>query len=433
MNVAKADTPSMGTSNHLAAVEAEYARLHPRSREAMLRMARALPGGDTRTTTWFAPFPLVIASGNGASMEDLDGNPLLDFICNYTALVHGHRPPFVVDALEKELRRGFVYAAPIEEQGQLAELISSRIASVDLVRFTNSGTEANMLAMRLARAWTGRQRLAVAEHSYHGSDDTLDWHAAPSTNTVVFPIDDVDHAAATLEKATDLAAIFIEPVLGSGGVLPVSPELLEYLREFTTRTGALLVFDEVMTFRLGYGGFQERLEVAPDLTTLGKAIGGGMPCGAVGGRREVMELTDPRRDRRLHHSGTFNGHRLAMVAGRATLEALDEKSIAKMNRLGERLATGIRSRIEREEAPISVTSVGSMLNVHAAAHVNTPAQAQKAATDPLARYLHLALINQGVFIAARGEMCTSTAMSEETVDQAVDAFAAILEEGVKDG
>lgn len=412
----------------LERAEAAYRTLHARSQELMRDMAASLPGGDTRTTTWFDPFPLVIEDADGSRMRDADGHVIEDFMCNYTALVHGHRPRFVTDAIRSELDRGVIFGAPMREHGELGDRITERLPSADLVRFTNSGTEANLLAARIARAVTGRRRVAVAEHSYHGSYEVLDWTATELTGTATLPVDDIDGTRAALDAAGPLAAVFIEPVLGSGGVIPVARRYLELLREHCDRTGAVLVFDEVMTFRLAYGGRQAALGIAPDLTVLGKVIGGGMPIGAVTGARRIMERSDPRTADAVVHGGTFNGHRLAMRAGAATLDALDAAAIERLNRLGDRLAGGIAALAERARFPISVTSCGSLVNVHAAPGVGTPQEAFAASRSPLARYLHLALINHGVFIAPRGELCISTAMSEQTVDRAIEAFAAVIAE-----
>jgi glutamate-1-semialdehyde 2,1-aminomutase len=407
---------------------AEYEQGHPRSRDVIRRMAAWLPGGDTRSTTWFDPYPIVMETAKGAEMTDVDGNVLFDFLANYTLLVHGHCPPFVDEAIRSTLGRGFLFGSPMREQGALAEHLLSRLSSAERVRFTNSGTEATMLAARIARRYTGRRRLAVARFSYHGSFEDLVWDAAESTGSAVFPADDADGAEAILRAAGPLAAIFIEPVLGSGGIFAVPGEVLERLRRVADETGALLVFDEVMTFRLGYGGAQEGGGVTPDITCLGKIIGGGMPVGAVAGRADVLAVTDPHTPGHMEHGGTFNGHRLAMVAGLASLQTLDRAAIERINALGDRLACGVRAVIAGHNVPVSITNVGSLLNFHAAPDVRTPAQAEEAAAAPLRRFLHLALVNRGIFLPTRCEMCISTAMTDETVDRAVAAVDEALAE-----
>jgi glutamate-1-semialdehyde 2,1-aminomutase len=407
---------------------AEYTERHPRSRDAIRQMAAWLPGGDTRSTTWFDPYPMVMDAARGAEMTDVDGNVLLDFLRNYTLLVHGHCPPFVEEPIRDALSRGFLFGSPMREQGALAEHLVARLRAAGRVRFTNSGTEATMLAARIARRYTGRRRLAVARFSYHGSFEDLVWDAAERTGSALFPADDADGAEAALRAAGPLAAIFIEPVLGSGGILPVPQDVLERLRVVADETGALLVFDEVMNFRLGYGGAQEGTGVTPDLTTLGKIIGGGMPIGAVAGRTEVLAVTDPHRPDHMEHGGTFNGHRLAMVAGLASLQALDRAAIERINALGDRLAAGVRSAIAAHDVAVSITNVGSLLNFHAAADVHTPEQAEEAAGAPLRRFLHLALVNRGIFLPTRCEMCISTVMTEETIGRAVAAVDDALAE-----
>lgn len=406
----------------LASETAAYAERHPRSRAAMARMAAALPGGDTRTAAWFAPFPLVIDRARGERMWDLDGHELVDLLGNYTSLVHGHAPPAVSEAIAAQLHRGLVFAAPMLEQEDLAATLLARIPAAERVRFANSGTEANMLAARLARAHTGRRRLAVAEHSYHGSWDDLDWDQAARTGTVTFPVDDPAEARRRLEAAGELAAIFVEPLIGAGGVIAVRDELLTLLRQHAEATGAVLVFDEVMSFRLGWRGRQEATGVRPDLTTLGKVIGGGLAIGAVAGAEAIMSRSDPSMPEHVHHSGTFNGHRLAMVAGVAALELLDRAAIDRIGRLGERLAAGAREVAAATALPLSVTHCGSLVRVHAARAVHTPAAAEAAAGTPLARCLHLALLDRGHFVAPRGQMAVSTAMDATTIDGAVAAL-----------
>jgi len=407
---------------------AVYLKRHAGSRGALERLSQSMPGGDTRSATWFTPHPVVIDHAAGPEMWDVDGNRLLDFLGNYTELVHGHAPTFVRDAIAEHLERGFVFAAPLVEQADLAEQLVGRLPAADKVRFCNSGTEATMLAARLARAVTRRQRVATAQHSYHGSSDDLDWSAAARTGTAVFPINDVAAAREVLDAAGPLAAIFIEPVLGAGGVIPVDTDFLAFLRDYASASGAVLVFDEVMTFRLGFGGRQEVVGVEPDLTALAKVIGGGLPIGAVAGRDEVMKLSDPTHTPHIRHSGTNNGNRLAMVAGAAAMRALDGAAVEHLNRLGDRLTAGLRAAAESHpEVPVSVTSCGSLVGIHAARGVTGGAQAAAAGGSDLTRYLHLALLNRGVFMAPRGEMCTSTCMDEAHLDAAVAAFAGALD------
>jgi len=413
--------------SQLARAEQAYRERNPRSQSALERLAQWLPGGDTRATTWFDPFPLVIEDAQGATLVDLDQHRYTDFLGNYTSLVHGHRPDAVTRAIHEALDRGTAFAAPLLDQGELAGRLVARIDSVELVRFANSGTEANLLAANIARTVTARQRIAVAAYSYHGSYELLDWRR-PGPATAVFPANDVDGTIQALGDGRDLAAVFIELVQHAGGVVEISPDYLTFLRDFTRACGALLVFDEVVTLRLGYGGRQGAIDLSPDLTSLGKLIGGGLPIGAVGGAAHVMASTAPQRPGAYLHGGTFNGNRLSMVAGAAALDLLDRAAIERINRLGERLADGIRAAASQRGLAISVTSCGSLLTVHSLADVHTSAQSQAAAAQPLRRLLHLKLLEHGLFSAPRGEFVVSTAMDDTTIDDALVAIAQVFDE-----
>lgn len=393
----------------------------------MERLCKSMPGGDTRSSVWFGPYPLVIDHCAGQYMWDVDGNRYLDFLNNYSELVHGHAPAFVVGALRQHLDRGWVFAAPMAEQGDLAELLTARLPSADTVRFTNSGTEATMLAARIARGYTKRQRIAVAEHSYHGSSDELDWARAALNGVAVFPPSDADAARVALDDAGPLAAIFMEPVLGAGGIIPIEPAFLAFLRDYASSTGAVLVFDEAHSLRVHVGGRQSAVDVTPDLTALAKSIGGGLPIGGVAGREEVMAVTNPQHEAYVEHAGTNNGNRLAMVAGAAALRAFDAEAIARINGLADRFVFGVcEAAAEHPDVPVSMTQCGSLFNMHAACDVASPEQAKT--VDPiLRRYLHLAMLNRGVFFAERGFMDLSTAMDEADIDTAVAAFSDALD------
>ena len=338
----------------LRAAQQEYAERHAGSREAMARMAAWMPGGDTRSTTWFAPFPLVMDRADGVEMIDVDGNVLLDFLGNYTALVHGHRPPFILDAILAALERDVLFGAPMPEQGELARRIVGRLGSAERVRFTNSGTEAGMVAARIARRFTGRERLAIAEHSYHGSYEPLVWEAAERTGTTTFPVNDIDGATKALDAAGPLAAVYLEPVLGSGGVITAEDDFLAFLRQYATASGALLVFDEVMTFRLGYGGRQEATGVTPDLTMLGKIIGGGMPVAAVAGRADVLGLAGRESGAVRFSGGTYSAHPASMLAAKVMLTYLAAHEAEIYPRLAE-LGQQTRAALEAAFAEEGIT------------------------------------------------------------------------------
>ena len=315
----------------LRRVSEEYLARNRRSREMADRAAGVLPGGTTRTTTFFAPFPPVLVSGEGAEIVDVDGNRRVDYLNNYTSLILGHAHPEVLARAQAVASRGTAFSSPTEQEVRLAEVLVERVASVDQVRFTNSGTEATMAAMRLARAFTGRPTVARFEGSYHG---THDYTATPGAGIpepigdlmVTLPFNDIGGCEKVIGQLGDsLAAVIIEPVLGAGGVIAADREFLDFLRRETLRAGALLIFDEIITFRLHEGGAQATYGIRPDLTTFGKIIGGGFPIGGFGGREDVMALLHPTRGS-IRWGGTFNGNPVSAAAGIATLESLTPPS-----------------------------------------------------------------------------------------------------------
>ena len=434
-------------------VTAEFRRRSPRSAAAVAAASAVMPGGDTRTTTYFEPYPLFMQHGAGCRMTDLDGRTYLDFLGNYTSLIHGHAHPAIIAAVTDQLQRGTAYGSPHEAQTQLAALLCERLPSLERVRFCNSGTEATLHAIRAAKAYTGRPKILKMEGGYHGSHDAADISVSPSmvqagsahapvsvpdspglfagvvTDVLVAPFNDLDATVAIIEAhAADLAAVILEPVLGSAGVIPATQAYLQGLREVTTRTGVLLIFDEVVTLRLDVGGVQARLGVTPDLTAMGKIIGGGFPIGAFGGRQDVMAQFDPRAHR-LHQGGTYNGNAISMRAGCVALEWLPAAAISKLNSQGDVLRGRLNKVLRTLGVAGHVGGVGSLLQMHL--QIEQPvrnyrdAQASPRATQEL---LHLALLNRGLFAAARGEYALSTPMQTSDLDEAVDCFRAALTE-----
>jgi glutamate-1-semialdehyde 2,1-aminomutase len=436
----------------MSAIVERYTARTPVSRALFEEAARWLPGGDTRSITWFAPHPVVVEEGHGFELVDADGNRYLDLLGNYTSLIHGHAHPAVVEALERRLRRGTAFAAAHEAQARLAQALCERVASLERVRFCNSGTEAVMHAIRLARAFTGRPIVAKVEGGYHGSWDGVevsiepDLEAAgpddsplgvaeapglaPGTleSVVVLPWNDLEAADAVLERIGErLAAVIVEPVAGVAGTLPADRAYLHGLRATTERLGALLVLDEVISLRLATGGAQSLYDVVPDLTTMGKIVGGGLPVGAFGGREDVLALTDPRLGPPIAHSGTFNGNPLTMTAGLVTLELLTPAEIDRLNAHGDLLREGI-AEIGRELGlAVTATGLGSLLTVHLAVGPIESYRASRRADREATRRFHLALLNEGVFAARRGLMCISTPMDESEIDRALAAIGVALE------
>lgn len=412
----------------------EYLARNPRSRETAERAAAVLPGGTTRTTTFFPPFPPVLAEGSGCEIVDIDGNRRVDFLNNYTSLILGHAHPEVLDAAWSAAARGTAFSSPTRLEVRLAEVIADRVESVEQIRFTNSGTEATMAAMRLARAYTGRPLVARMEGSYHG---THDYSAAPAAGIpgpvgalmIDLPYNDVSGCEAVLADAGNaggLAAVIIEPVLGAGGVVAADQEFIDYLRAAARRIGALLIFDEIVTFRLDRGGAQARYGVRPDLTAFGKIIGGGFPIGAVGGRKDVMSLFHPE-EGSIPWGGTFNGNPVSAAAGVETLEALTQDVLDDLNERGEWLTGRLNRAFEKSRTPARVTGVGSLFNIHATAEEITDNRAVQRADPGLTKLIHLGLMNRGYFLAPRGMACLSTAMTQAETDGLVEAVEDLAE------
>ena len=409
-----------------------------RSRELMERLGRSIPGGNTRSLAHFPPYPLAISHGSGCRIRDVDGNEFVDLLNNYTATIHGHAVPAINEAMSRQAALGTVFPAPGEAQAELAERIVGRVTSVEKVRFANSGTEAVMMAVRAARAFTGREMVIKAEGGYHGMWEQLPVvlprnpsGATPQgVRALVRMVDynDVTGLEAAMEEsAPDVAAIILEPVTGTG-VLTSTPEYLAAARRLADEHGALLICDEVITLRLAAGGFQEVLGVSPDLTTMGKIIGGGLPVGAFGGREEVMSVFDPRLPDHLHHSGTFNGNLMTVAAGSVALDLLTNDEIERINALGERLAGGLRRLFARwEELGAVVTNCGSLVHVNFETEGEVRKYSDLNLESPVMAAFHLAALDEGVYFAPRCFMNTSTAMDERVIDDVLDACSRAME------
>jgi glutamate-1-semialdehyde 2,1-aminomutase len=432
--------------------EREYAAKTGRSRALYEQALAVMPGGNSRTTTFFDPYPFYVQRGQGAQVWDADGVARLDLNGNYTSLVLGHAHPDVVKAVQDAAAAGLSFPGPTEHEVRLAELLTRRIPSLEAVRFTNSGTEATMNAVRLARAFTGRSKIAKFEGAYHGTHDwvmvsvspdpkeaggrrrpkPVAWSAgvppAVLKHVVVLPWNDPEACEQILEKeAATLAAVLVDPLLGIGGILPPVPGFLERLRAVTERHGILLVFDEVISFRLAHGGAQERFGIRPDLTTLGKIIGGGLAVGAFGGRRDIMDLYDPRRGgARINHGGTFNANPVTMAAGIATLEALTPEAYERLDMLGDRLRGGVTRLLEGLRRKGQVTGVGSLFCLHWTSAPLTDYRSSRPRDAEAPARVFLGLLNEGVLLTQRGLGACSLAMAEDDVDRFVNALARVL-------
>src|SRR5262245_16113702 len=430
----------------------EYLAKTSRSRSMHEEATAVMPGGNSRTTTFFDPYPFYIQRGQGAHVWDADGVDRLDFNGNYTSLILGHAPPDVVKAAQEAAAQGMSFPGPTEHEIRLAEMLVRRLPSVEAIRFTNSGTEATMNAVRAARAFTQRSKIAKFEGAYHGTHDWVLVSVAPDVkaagsrkrpkpvpassgvppavlkHTVVLPWNDPEGCEELITKEADnLACVIVDPLLGIGGILPPADGFLARLREITSRHGILLVFDEVISFRIAWGGAQERYGVTPDLTTLGKIIGGGLAIGAFGGREDIMAAYDPRRGgQRITHGGTFNANPVTMAAGIATLNALTPEAYARLDALGDRLRGGVTRLLQSTRRRGQVTGVGSLFCLHWASGALTGYRSSRPKDTEAPVRVFMGLLNEGILLTQRGLGACSLAMGDEDIDRFINALARVL-------
>lgn len=436
-----------------------YAAANARSAAHAERARRQIPTGASRALLRHPPFPFYTSSAEGVYATDLDGNRRIDFNNNYTALVHGHGHPAVRAAIDAQLALGTAYSSPGAQELALAALLCERIASVEQVVFNNSGTEAVMVAVRAARAYTKRHRIGKFEGAYHGSYDFVlvggehlpapddpvritrpvaDLGGLPPAATadvVLMRYNDPEAVREAVRRYGDeLAAILVEPVLGAGGVIAADAEFLAVLREETARAGIVLICDEVVTLRQAAGGAQSLYGLDPDLTTMAKIIGGGFPIGAVGGKREFMRVfddTDPRGA--VANLGTFSANPMSTAAGCAALQIFDPPAIARLNALGDYAQRRLREVLARHGAAAQVAGSGSLFQIHWTRTPLTDARAVLTGDQTLNTLMFLGLCNRGIQISKRGIGALSTPMTEQHVDELAaaldDTLAALAAEG----
>ncbi|MDX2380694.1 MAG: aminotransferase class III-fold pyridoxal phosphate-dependent enzyme [Acidimicrobiia bacterium] len=410
----------------MTGIEATFIDRTPASAAHAARAAAVMPGGDTRAAAHHPPYQLTMTSGVGPYLTDLDGHRYLDLIGNFTSLVHGNAFGPIIEAATAAAARGTNWPARNEAAVELAEELCRRVASVDQVRFTNSGSEATMLAVEIARVATGRRRFLMAKYGYHGSMPQFEIGTSGQSGgeTLIAPFGDLTAFEEMLElHGDDIACVILEPVLGSGGVVTPPDGFLAGVAAAARRVGALFVLDEVITLRLAPGGHQAVEGLLPDLTAMAKIIGGGFPVGAIGGRADLMELCNPFRPR-IFHSGTFNGNPVTMAAGLEAVRHLTSDSISTMAVRSASLEERLRTSASTRGVPFSTRRAGSLLQVYLSDEL--PASNGERGDGELANLLHLALLNQGVFCAARGLIALSTALDDGLIEDAAARFDAAL-------
>ncbi len=408
------------------------------------RACKVMPGGNTRTSLFWPPYQIYGVSGSGARIVDADGIERIDFNNNFTALIHGHSHPLIAERVQAQLSRLTSVGLSTEAEIELAELLCSRAATFERIRFANSGTEATMNAVKAARGYTGRPKFAKCEGGYHGTYESFEVSIASTPDNwgerrkpasvpdsrgtpqgviddvVILPFNDVKGAEAILnEHADQLAAVMIDPMPIRVGMIPATKEFLQMVREFTQRTGSLLVFDEVLNFRLGYRGAQHEFNVEPDLTALGKIIGGGFPIGAIAGKKEIMDVFDPRDGHAVWHGGTFNGNPLVMVAGHAAMELMTPEAFRRLNTLGDLIRDKIIEAFKQADVPWQVTGLGSLFRIHPSNRRLTDYRSyyQEPAQKRQMEWLMVYLLNHGIYMTRAGAGSLSTAIGEAEIEE----------------
>jgi glutamate-1-semialdehyde 2,1-aminomutase len=444
----------MTNSIESSAAFQQYAKMNPASKVHADRARKVIPSGLSRGLLRHAPFPFYTASGAGAHTTDLDGNQRLDFHGNYTALIHGHAHPQLAAACADQIPLGTAYSAPPAAEVALAELLCERVPGVQKVVFNNSGSEAVMVAIRVARASTGRNRIGLFEGCYHGSTDgvLVGGHGLPpvddpvrvsrpqavmaglansaTEDAVLMRYNDPQAVLeAVAQYGDDLAAIVVEPILGAGGVIPANDTFLRTIREATQRHGIVMICDEVISLRQAVGGAQAYYGVVPDLTTMAKIIGGGFAIGAVGGLNEFMSVLNATEDGGVvANLGTFSANPMSTQAGVVGMNMLDEAAIGELNRLGEKARQGLSDVVERHRAPAQITGTGSLLQIHWTASPVTESRAVETASTDLALLTYLGFSNRGIHTSARGICCLSTPMRDAEIEVFVAAFDDTVQE-----
>lgn len=448
--------------------QVEYLQKTAKSSQLYHEAMRWIPGGVTANIKYFDPYPIVMECANGAYLYDVDQNQYIDYNLCYGALILGHGHPRILKAVQEQLMKigTTVFGAPHEMETEMARFLVDLYPSIESVRYTNSGLEATLLAIRLATAWTGRKKIAKFEGHYHGGYDQVLISVQPSEralrqppslqldsrgipdyyveNTVVLPFNDLEQTAEILKQNRDeIGAVILEPV--QGGYIPPELSFLRGLRELTKQYGMILIFDEVKTgFRVGLSGAQERYGIMPDLTALGKVLGGGFPIGAVGGRKEIMEMCSPAGDAdiltagpsrqlrantdTLFHSGTYNGHPVILAAGLATIQTLQESEVyLQLEEQTLKLRTGIEQIFHRYGIPGQTIGAGCIFNIVLTDHPVHQIQDVLRSDLSTRKRLDFSLLHSGIYIKPLNRFSTSTVHTSEVIQETLER----IEQGVK--
>lgn len=422
----------------------------PRSTALYERARRSLPGGVTRATVAAKPVPIYAEHGEGPRLFDVDGNAYLDLVNNYTALIHGHAFAPVVEAVQRQIGLGACFANPTEAEIEMAEVLTSRVPAAETVRFVTTGTEALMFAVKAARAYSGRTRVAKLEGAYHGGYDVVETSedAGPDTwgpasdptpvryadgtpqsvldDNVIIHLNDVENTLTLLERTRGtLACIVVDPMPSRCGLIPLEPAFVDALHAFARSDGALIIADEVLNFRRSYAGASAAAGLQPDLLTIGKIIGGGLPLAAIAGRAVVMDVFDGATGPpTVRQGGTFAANPVSLAAGLAAMAALDRPAFDRLNGLGDRLRAGLREAIAAADLPLSVTGEGSLYRLHA--RTEAPRTYRKAhprdAGAVFARLVWEGLLERGISAPESSCCSLSTAMTDRDIDTLIGAY-----------
>jgi glutamate-1-semialdehyde 2,1-aminomutase len=421
-----------------------------KSDELFQQACRVIPGGISRNTVFRVPYPSYAASASGCYITDIEGVRRIDFANNMASLIHGHGHPTVVESVIEQIKKGTAYMMATEAEVIYAQLLCDRVPGFEKIRFVNSGTEAVMAMIKASRAFTGRSKIAKAEGAYHGTYDFAEvsqtsspanWgdlnhpNSIPLVNgtpkgvlddVIVFPFNDVERTISILDQYQDqIACVLIDPIPHRIGLFPASGEFIDALYKWTRKHNALLVFDEVVTFRVKYGGAQENYQVSPDLTALGKIIGGGFPIGALAGRSDVMQVMDQRESPlRYPLSGTFSANPISLTAGCVTMKLFDEDAVNHLNDLTRKAIDQIKESIKIADVPVSITGGGSMFRFHLRSmppESYREAYQTKKETEIINSFLDYLFLNEKMLFVNTGSCMFSTSLTIHEVDQLSDA------------